>query len=88
MVENSACWLVFPDQGYFWQNSAGLWCLEGGVCHVYARVHKKVALLNLKLLKIGTSEKGGVKTNRKRRPEMIFFFNFFFSSMLWRAKRA
>ena len=29
----------------------------------------------MELLEIGTPEKGGVKTNRKRRPEMIRFQN-------------
>ena len=42
---------------------------------IYRVSQKKGGILNLELLKIGTSEKGGVKTNRKRRPEMIRFQN-------------
>ena len=44
-----------------------LWYIQGDP--------KKEGFLNLELLEIGTSEKGGVKTNRKRRPEMIRFQN-------------
>ena len=68
---------------HLYESNAIVWTSmkNESVC-VYSVIQKKVPLLNLQLLKIGTPGKGGVTTNRKGRLEMIRFQNIKVTSFI------